>query len=196
MAAAQETIKPPMEGSGPAGWMRANLFNTWYNSLLTVVIVTVLFLAFKPALLWAFGAADWSPITANLKLFLAGQYPLDQMWRVGVSVLIFSAVFGVAWGVWGGVARNFALLIAIGLGALAFVPLGFEDLGLEARVWIIANPAAVALGYQIRRTPLANSRWVIIWALASFALVLVLLRGIPGIPWLPQVSTGAWGGCC
>jgi general L-amino acid transport system permease protein len=116
------------------------------------------------------------------------------MWRVGVSVLIFSTVFGVAWGVWGGVARNFALLIAIGLGALAFAPLSLDDLGLQARVWIIANPVAVVLGHQIHRTPLAASRWVIIWALASFVLVLAVLRGVPGVPWLPEVPTGAWGG--
>lgn len=174
--------------------MKANLFNTWYNSVLTVLIVTVLFLTVKPALVWAFSAADWSPITSNLKLFLAGQYPLDQMWRVGVSVLIFSTVFGVAWGVWGGVARNFGLLIAIGLGALAFAPLSLDDLGLQARVWIIANPVAVVLGHQIHRTPLAASRWVIIWALASFVLVLAVLRGVPGVPWLPEVPTGAWGG--
>ena len=199
MAAAREMVMPPASALGPAGWLKAKLFNTWYNSLLTVLMVTALFLVLKPTLIWVFSAADWSPITSNLKLFLVGQYPLDQMWRVGVSVLIFSAVFGVAWGVWGGVARNFALLIAIGLGALAFVPLSFENLGLEARLWIIANPVAVALGYQVRRTPLmrsgaASSRWVVIWALASFVLVLVLLRGISWVPWLPQVSTGAWGG--
>ena len=199
MAAAREMVMPPASALGPAGWLKAKLFNTWYNSLLTVLMVTALFLVLKPTLIWVFSAADWSPITSNLKLFLVGQYPLDQMWRVGVSVLIFSAVFGVAWGVWGGVARNFALLIAIGLGALAFVPLSFENLGLEARLWIIANPVAVALGYQVRRTPLmrpgaASSRWVVIWAMASFVLVLVLLRGISWVPWLPQVSTGAWGG--
>ncbi len=108
MAAAQETVVPRPAGLDPISWAKANLFNTWYNSLLTVLIVAVLFLAIIPALTWAFGSADWSPITSNLKLFLAGQYPPDQMWRVGISVLIFSAVFGVAWGVWGGVARNFA----------------------------------------------------------------------------------------
>jgi len=41
---------------------------------------------------------------------------------------------------------------------------------------------------------LASSRWVIVGALAAFALVLALLRGVPGVPWLPEVSTSAWGG--
>ena len=189
-----EVLKPPPTTVGALGWVKANLFNTWYNALLTLVILAILLLLLKPLLTWVFGSADWSPVTSNLKLFLVGQYAPEEMWRVGVVTLMVSALLGFGWAAWGGVARNFALAIAVGLSVLAFVPLSLENLGWEARLWILGNPAAVALGHQLWRTPFAQTRWVITGALVSFVAVLVLLRGFGGNSWLPLVATSTWGG--
>ena len=36
----QTTVeRPPALTLGPIGWLRAHLFNTWYNSLLTILII-------------------------------------------------------------------------------------------------------------------------------------------------------------
>lgn len=194
MSATEEVLKPPPANAGALGWAKANLFNTWYNALLTLVVLAVLLLLLKPLVTWVFAYADWTPVTSNLKLFLVGQYAPEEMWRVGVGALIASALLGFGWAVWGGIARNFALAAAVGLGAMAFVPLSLDSLGLEARLWILGNPAAVVLGYQLRRTPFARARWVIIGAFVSFVVVLVLLRGFSGSSWLPLVATSTWGG--
>ena len=37
-----EDIKPPVTSVGVVGWVKANLFNEWFNSFLT--IITLIFL--------------------------------------------------------------------------------------------------------------------------------------------------------
>ena len=194
MAIAPEAIRPPRTSVGPIGWVRSNLLSSWYNTALTIVCLTLLFFLFRAILPWVFIDADWSAITSNLKLFLAGQYPNDEMWRVGASVLMTSFLAGFSWGVWGGVGRTLGLVIAVGLGALAFLPVSLDDLGIEARLWILANPGAVGLGYLLSLTPVARPRWAFLGWVAGFALTIILLRGLEGIPGLPVIDSGLWGG--
>ncbi|NQW23008.1 MAG: amino acid ABC transporter permease [SAR202 cluster bacterium] len=195
-----EVIRPPVSQSGPIGWVRTNLMSNWYNSLLTVVTLALVIFFLKTGLTWVFIDADWSPVRSNLKLFLVGQYPAAEMWRVGVIALMVSLLLGVSWGVWGEVARTFARVAAIGLLALAFFPLSLDDLSVEGRLWILANPGMIGIGYLLARAPsigplpmLRPGPVVIAW-LVSFFLGIILLRGIEGIPALPEVSTTLWGG--
>ncbi len=106
-----EEVKPPRTHVGIIGWLRTNLFSTWYNSLLTVVILYVLWLTIPPFIRWALidslwmstgkecHAADgacWSVIPANIRFIMFGFYPYDIQWRPAsavvmlVSLLIFS----------------------------------------------------------------------------------------------------------
>ena len=80
MARAPDVIRPPRTSVGPIGWVRANLLSTWYNSLLTIASLALLFFLLRAVLPWPFVDADWSAVTSNLKLFLAGQYPNGEMW--------------------------------------------------------------------------------------------------------------------
>ncbi|MFQ6014503.1 MAG: amino acid ABC transporter permease, partial [Anaerolineae bacterium] len=194
MTTIAEAIKPPPATVGPIGWLRKNLFNTWYNALLTVVLIWLLYVLLRGVLTWVFVTADWSPVTSNPKLFMVGQYPSDEIWRVGLSVLMVSFLFGLSWGVWGGTVRTFALVMAVGLGVPALLPVGLEILGLEVRLWLLANPALVTLGYLLARTPVGRPRWAMTGWLLSFVLTLILLRGFQDNPRLPLVGTGVWGG--
>ena len=87
-----EEVKPPRTHVGIIGWLRTNLFSTWYNSLLTVVILYVLWLTIPPFIRWALidslwtstgeecQAADgacWSVIPANIRFIMFGFYPYD-----------------------------------------------------------------------------------------------------------------------
>ena len=58
--------RPPALSVGPLGWVRANLFNTWFNALITVAIVALLAMAIPPAIRWLFVDAIWgsAPPTA------------------------------------------------------------------------------------------------------------------------------------
>ena len=189
-----EIIRPPLSRSGPIGWVRTNLMSTWYNALLTAVVLALLVFFLKIALVWVFLDADWDAVRSNLKLFLVGQYPVEEMWRVGVGILMFTLLLGVSWGVWGGVLRTFGRVTVIGLVALAFFPFSLGELSVEGRLWILANPGMVGVGYLMARAPLIRPRRVVMAWVAAFFLVIVLLRGIEGVSALPEVSTTLWGG--
>ena len=194
-----ENVKPPVISLGPLAWVRNNLFSSWFNALLTPLCLASLFFLLKALLSWAITAADWSAVTANLRLYLVGQYPPEQLWRVLLSVLLLSGLCGVTWAVWSGLARTFALVLAGFLGVMALLPLPVEGLGLELRLWLLANPALVGLGYLLTHYWLtrywaSQPRWVILSWVGWFGFTILLLRGIEGVGWLPVVGTNAWGG--
>jgi general L-amino acid transport system permease protein len=98
-----EDLKPPVTSVGVIGWMRANLFNGWLNSLLTIVTLYFLWIVIPPLIRWVFidsvwnttGAvcrdadgACWSIITTNFRFILFGFFPYDQQWRPLVAMLI------------------------------------------------------------------------------------------------------------
>ena len=98
-----EELKPPVTSVGVIGWIRANLFNGWFNSLLTIVTLYFLWIVVPPFIRWAFidsvwnttGAvcrnadgACWSIITTNFRFILFGFFPYDQQWRPLVAMLL------------------------------------------------------------------------------------------------------------
>lgn len=100
---AAEELKPPVTSVGVIGWMRANLFNGWFNSLLTIITLYVLWIIVPPFVRWTFidsvwnttGAvcrdaegACWSIITTNFRFILFGFFPYDQQWRPLIAMLI------------------------------------------------------------------------------------------------------------
>ena len=183
-------VRPPAP-PGPVRWLQKNLFSTWYNVLLTVLAAAVVFFVSRGVLSWVSFTANWAPVTNSLKLFAVGQYPPDQLWRVGTIVLMVSFLFGLSWRVWGGTVRTFALTLAVAFGVLALLPI---DMGLSLRLGFLANPVLTFIGYQVGRTAVGKSRWVALGWLLSFVLTILLLTGIEGASWLPKVETGLWGG--
>lgn len=194
MSVTSEALLRPPAALSPAQWLKKNLFSTWYNTLLTLVAGAFVFIALRGILTWVFLTANWTPVISSLKLFAVGQYPAEQVWRVGAIVLMVCFLMGVSWGVWGGTVRTFALALAVGSTILALLPLGLDRIGLTARLSLLANPVAVVLGYLIGRTRVVKARWMMIAWLLSFVLTLMLLRGLGGSKLLPPVATGLWGG--
>jgi general L-amino acid transport system permease protein len=159
--------------------------------LLTILATALICYVLKGALAWAITEANWAPVINSPKLFAVGQYPTEQLWRVGAIVLAISFLFGLSWRVWGGTIRTFALTLAIALGIPAVLPI---TMGLSLRLWFLANPILVLAGYQLGRTPIGRSFWVVLGWILAFVLAIVLLLGFSGVGWLPQVETGLWGG--
>lgn len=106
-ATAREVLKPPVTRLGALGWLRANLFNTWYNSLLTLLTLFVLWKLVPPLLRWAFveslwnssaeacraiDGACWSIIPNNIRFIIFGFFPQDQQWRPGLAMLLLLAL--------------------------------------------------------------------------------------------------------
>src|SRR3989304_6645243 len=106
MTTTTDTLGPPRTQVGILGWLRKNLFSTWYNALLTLLCAWVISSASGPMLRWALRDAQWGVITTNLRLFMVGQYPPDQAWRVWLALVIVSLFLGLSAGTWGGTVRN------------------------------------------------------------------------------------------
>src|SRR3954454_12801006 len=51
--------RPPVVTSGVIGWLRANLFNSVFNTILTILAVYLLVLTVPPLIRWAFIDAVW-----------------------------------------------------------------------------------------------------------------------------------------
>jgi general L-amino acid transport system permease protein len=96
-------IKPPVTSVGVVGWVRENLFNSWFNSLLTIAVLFVLWQSVIPLFRWAIidslwfstsqecqasDGACWSIIPANIRFMLFGFYPYDQQWRPLVAIVL------------------------------------------------------------------------------------------------------------
>ncbi len=157
MAAATETLKPPLTSVGALGWLRKNLFSTWYNALLTILALWIVY-ALVGGIVDFVRTANWAVVTTNLRLFMVGRYPLEETWRVQVSVSLLALLSGASWGLWRGVARTAG--IAAGATFLTLAGLPFET---NTRLWLAGNFALIALGYGIAHFARPKRLIVIAW---------------------------------
>lgn len=188
-----EQLAPPVASLSPAGWMRKNLFSTWYDALLTVVLGSVLTLAVFRVAEWSLTEARWGVVTANFRLFLIGTYPVDDAWRIWMSMTILSVLAGVSAAIYGGGAiRTLSAWLAAGqalLGGLALV----SGMGPAVAGALLLNATAVGIAFMAGlRRPVSRRTLSLAW-LASVPVSVVLLYGIGG-PALPIVGTNLWGG--
>lgn len=189
MAARTEILRPPVTALSPWAWVQKNLFSTWYNALLTFLSLVVLYFSLGGLLRWATQEARWEVVTRNLRLFMVGQYPGEEMWRVAMVVVLVSALFGLSGGAKGGILRSVSLGLAAGFTLLALLPFG-----LEVRGWLLANVGLLAFTYLVARGLRPQGRWLLLgWGL-FFPLSFLLLAGVRGNDFLPSVSTQLWGG--
>ena len=103
---AVDNIKPPASSVGVMGWAKRNLFNGWFNSVLTIVFLALLVKVVPPFLKWSLidshwlpsgagcqdGGACWSVVTANLRFIIFGFYPHDLQWRPLLAMIILVAL--------------------------------------------------------------------------------------------------------
>lgn len=194
MTATTETLAPPSP-PGLLEWLRKNLFSTWFNSLLTVLSLVFLFYAAVAFLQWAFFTADWRPVTVSPLLYLIGQYPRSQLWRLGASLWMLTFLVGMSWGAWERYVKHFAIFLGILLGGLALVPLETTTITIPIRAAFLVNPLLIYLGYRIGKLPAVAGRYVAtLWLIVMVLISLVLLPGVRGVSALPEVPTTAWGG--
>jgi general L-amino acid transport system permease protein len=101
----------PPQSNGVFGWLRANLFNSVFNSILTLLAVALIAVAVPPIIRWGLIDATWSApngqachgdgacwafIGEKIRFILFGRYPVDQDWRQVAVVVIFLAMIGAA----------------------------------------------------------------------------------------------------
>jgi general L-amino acid transport system permease protein len=80
-------------------WLKKNLFNSWYNTVLTVVSLLFVSWLLSGLINWLFTQAQWTVINANLRLFFVGRYPAKAIWRPWTSLAVIVSLGGFCWGV-------------------------------------------------------------------------------------------------
>jgi general L-amino acid transport system permease protein len=187
-----EVLPPPKETVGPRAWLRENLFAGIGNSILTIVVGALVVLAFFQVGSWALTEARWGVVTSNLRLFLIGQYPGDQAWRVWLCLATISALSGVSAGMYGGATRTLAASLAAGQVLIAVLALT-SDMGWLASAALVANAALVAVGFALAVRVRISRRVLLGLWLASLPICFILLNGL-GTEAVPRVGTTLWGG--
>ena len=196
-------LPPPRSETGMAGWLRANLFSTWYNAALTVVVGLAVVWALWFGLRWLLVDADFTVIRTLGGLLIIGQYNTEQacpgqncFWRPQAALLLVTLLLGMSWGVaGGGLTKRIAIIVTTVVALFAFLPYSLDRMGWDVRLLLLSNVPSLLLGWALALyTRLGTWRWVAILSVAAFLLTLVLLRGLPGVPGLQPVSTLYWGG--
>ncbi len=187
-----ETLPPPSRSIGPVAWLRENLFSGIGSSITTVVLVVALGWVLLNLGTWAVTEARWGVVTNNLRLFLIGQFPPDQAWRVVANLTILSVLGGLSAGTFGSATRALAITLSAIQVMLALL-IAASPIGLTAVLALLANAALVWIGFIISlRVRLPRRPLVFAWLL-SIPATFLLLNGFDGTP-LPSISTNVWGG--
>jgi general L-amino acid transport system permease protein len=193
MATTSETsgaMQRPRERIDAGRWLKENLFSSWWNTLLTVLALLLVFVVVRALVNWVFFQADWRVVTTNLRLLLVGTYPLGQLWRVWLCVALAATLVGLSRGIWPEVMGNIAPAYGGVLLLLALLP--FEPTN---RIWLLVCSGLLFGGWLLGSRLADNatfSRWVGISWVVLLLVVLVLLYGLP--PLLPVTNTRDWGG--
>ncbi len=147
-----EQLLPPPASSGLIGWLRANLFSSFGNTVLTLACAALTLWAMPPLLRFLFIDAVWSGpdrevclasaahpepgacwafVRVWLSYFVYGFYPIPGRWRV--DVFFAALAFGIGWLAWLSAPRRDlgAVYFFIVLPVLSVVLLyGFPAIGL------------------------------------------------------------------
>ncbi|WP_322495702.1 amino acid ABC transporter permease [Chloroflexus sp.] len=188
--------RAPRQQIGLVEWLRKNLFSTWYNVIITVVLLYVIFQTVTSFVAWMITAPGWPAAFTNIKLLLTWTYPVEQLWRPQTAMALVLLLLGLSSGLWGGIVRMVAVgaaVVSVGLGLAAFT---FPDLPGQTSLpgWLFLFICAGLLigGDQAARLAGKALLWPLIVAwLLSYPAVILILRGGLG---LPVVETKLWGG--
>lgn len=100
---------PPSMSVGVVAWLRSNLFSNWFNSLLTLFALYLIWLIVPPTLQWSLFDANWVGASAtdctadgacwvfighHFSQFMYGFYPEQLRWRVDLTA--WAAIIGAA----------------------------------------------------------------------------------------------------
>ncbi|MGH2429554.1 MAG: amino acid ABC transporter permease [Candidatus Limnocylindria bacterium] len=186
------TLPPPRLSVGPIGWLRQNLFSGPVNAFMTIVVGAAVLWLLVQIGQWAMTDARWDVVTRNLRLLLVGQYPVEQAWRIWLSLAVLSLLTGLSAAVFGRTTRSLAIAVsacqAILAALMAVSPVGpLVTIGFVANALGVWGAYALALKVPVPRRPLT-----IAWLL-SIPVIFLLLSGIDGTP-VPEVSSNLWGG--
>ncbi len=170
-------------------WVHRNLFSSRWNGALTVVTVALFATVGFNVLRFVLVSADWESVDVNRRLLFLATYPAAEEWRLWPPLWLFSAVAGLAYGLWSRVSRR-ELVILAAVAAFMFLLLAEGRNGVLVAIGALIAVAAYVGGRALRESPFdgAARRVAIGGGLAVLPLALILLNVGGG------VRTTLWGG--
>ncbi len=198
MATVSESVGPPRTEIGVLGWLKKNLFSTWFNALMTVLAALLIAGVVRGVVGWAFSEeARWGVISTNWRVFLIGRFTSEDpkaIWRIWASLGIVAVLTAVTWIVWNQKIERVRTWLSVG--------------------WVLSFPVILVILWGVSPTLwsglLLTLLLAIIGIVASFPLGILLalgrrseVRGVPlvltmlvAIAWLllPRLFAGLQAG--
>ena len=186
---------PPQMQDSPVNWLKKNLFSTWYNSLITGILLLIFASVMKNMVVWGTTQAQWEVISANFRLFFMGRFTNTQTWRLWIVLGIISILSGLSWGVIARqVTRLFGSKVIIGIGVtcavIAIFPIETSSKAILVSLVVLVLATAWG-GKQLGKSKPQLGTWISTAWILSYFVVLWLLMGGLG---LRAISTNLWQG--
>ncbi len=206
-------LAPPSQDTGLVGWARKNLFSSWLNGIVTIVLIVAIGWVLSWFLEWAVftanftastgsecrgGGACWALIREKFRYIFFGSFPYEQHWRPLFAVIAMLAmlVLSADRRMW-----NWRLAVIWAVGSFITFLLMFGQLHIPLSLFFVAGLLVGGFGMMLRRGIAGAGEINLYRALAAVGLVGLVLR-IAGIlpAWklaiapLSYVETSLWGG--
>ena len=200
------TLQPPATVISRRRWVRENLAQTPIDAALTIVFGLFLVWAAYRGLRFLLVTADWEIVRRNLRLFMVGQFPTDQLWRPWAAAYVLAATLGLCAGVIASVAatdprrattratsrrpvasvrsglRRFWPLVMFVVAMLVLIRTALPGVLLVGLVGVVIATRAAG-----RRLP-GLARWLGVIVAGSVLLALQIVVAAGGVGW------DDWGG--
>jgi general L-amino acid transport system permease protein len=214
-----EALPPPKLVRGPLAWMREHLFSSIPNTILTLAVLYLLYVALPPIVrfmiidaVWAgtdrsacrtdttglerIGAC-WAFVFDKINYFIYGSYPVEQRWRVNIFFALLA--IGVVWLLWLKAPRRDigAAYFFWVFPVASFILLTGGDVDFSWTTWLvlagIGGLIIVGAGAlaTLFEAPLQSALVGAVALIGFIALNLIVLT----VDWgLQPVPTALWGG--
>lgn len=196
-----EIIRPPSAETGIIGWVRHNLFNGFFNSIATILILLMAAKLVPQFIQWAFidsvwftsgqechqaKGACWSVVTQNIRFNVFGYYPYDQQWRplLAMIMLVCMLVYSRDWNKW---SKKLGYVWLVALFAMGVLMKGglFGLVSVESTKWsglpltLLLSFFGILASYPLG-VVLALGRQSTMPVIKAFCVVYIeLIRGVP-----------------
>lgn len=195
---------PVVSRLSPSAWVRENLFRTWYDTLLTMVLGAGVGLALFFGLRFVFINARWQIIQVGLTSLMVGLFPRPELWRVWAALFVVVGSIGFVVGgarqlveggevegegavsertYWLDLWRRFWPVVMFLVVILSF------SSSLLTGSWLVLLLAATYLLYWLgSRIPRSKARFSPLYGFVS------LLAAFGVVIWFDGVGWDNWGG--
>jgi len=158
--------RPLHSDQTPGQWVKNNLFSSALNTIITFVSAALTVFVLNYGIRWAINV-EWEIVRANLRNFMIGQYPRDELWRPWAGGLALVTTVGIGTAgmarsafenaiekglptdkpTWGGLLRRFWPILAFIVIVLTFTRTIQPTLGVLAGLVLFVVGRSV--GWQL-----------------------------------------------